>query len=139
MGVIGECHSIRLKRKVMKMKIAITAQEQGWDAATDMRFGRAQLFAIVTIEGDERTIEYVSNEVNRGAMQGAGIQAASNMSENKVEVLLTGFVGPKAFKALDAANVKVYTGNASTVQQALEDYLAGKYVLADNPNARGHH
>ncbi len=119
-------------------KIAISSRGQDWDAAVDERFGRAAHFAIVDISVDPPTLVPVPNTQNLNAAQGAGIQAAQNVADQGVEVLLTGHVGPKAFTALNAAKVEVYTGIQGTVKDALQDYRDGSLAKADRADVEGH-
>ncbi len=50
-------------------------------------------------------------------------------------MVLTGFVGPKAFQALAAAGVQVGQDLADmTVGQAVERFKDGKVVVASEPN-----
>ena len=53
-------------------------------------------------------------------------------------VVITGNVGPKAFAALQAANVKVYPGVTGTVKEAVEKFKAGELQPADGANVEGH-
>ncbi len=120
------------------MKLAVTAAGSGWDAPTDTRFGRAQAFCIVTVDGDHQEIETLPNTQNLHAAQGAGIQAAETVSKAGVEILLTGHVGPKAFRALNAAKIEIYSGIQGTVRQAVDDYLANKLTKASGADVEGH-
>ena len=87
------------------MKIAITATGPTFDSLIDMRFGRAVGFIIYDDQAE--TFNFVDNEQTLNAPQGAGIQAAKIISDNKVEVLITGNIGPKAFIALKAAAIDI--------------------------------
>jgi len=120
------------------MKLAISATSDGWDAPVDERFGRAKCFAIITIDGDKREIENTSNTQNLQAAQGAGIQAAATVSNSGATILLTGHVGPKAFRALEAGKIEICTGVSGTVKDALEGYLAGNYKISKGADVEGH-
>jgi predicted DNA-binding protein (UPF0251 family)/predicted Fe-Mo cluster-binding NifX family protein len=124
--------------KEIKMeKIAITSEGPTLDDAVDPRFGRAAGFIVV----DPHTLEfeYVDNGASQAMAQGAGIQAAENVARAKVKVLLTGYVGPKAFLALEAARIKVAQNLESmTVRQAVERYKNGAVEWAAAPNRKGH-
>ncbi|MBP2638423.1 MAG: Dinitrogenase iron-molybdenum cofactor biosynthesis protein [Firmicutes bacterium] len=117
------------------MKIAITAHDNDKTAAIDSRFGRADYFVIYDQETD--TWEALANTQNVEAAHGAGIQAGQNLIKTGAEVLLTGHVGPKAFKVLDAGHVKMYSFGemAGTVKEALAAYLAGKLLPITVSNA----
>lgn len=114
------------------MKIAVTSTGPDLTSEVDPRFGRAAYLMIV--DSDDFTFEAVDNTENVNALKGAGIQAAKTLSEKGAQVLLTGFCGPNAFKALDAAGVKVANDAGGTVKEAVEAYAAGKLPLADSAN-----
>ena len=118
------------------MKIAITSQGTNLDAQVDPRFGRAAYLIIV--DPDTNDFEVVDNSSNVNAMKGAGIQAASNIVNAGAEVLLTGFCGPNAFKALKAGKVTVSNNAAGTVREAIKAYLDGKLPPSDSANVDGH-
>jgi len=54
-------------------------------------------------------------------------------------VVLTGYVGPKAFQVLMAAGVRVGQNlDGRSVAEALEAYKQGRVEMADRPNRQGH-
>ncbi len=118
------------------MKIAITSQGQDLDSQVDPRFGRAKFFIVVDTEADGFTV--TDNSMNLNAAQGAGIQAGRNVVELGVEAVVTGHVGPKAFATLQAGGVKLYTGAAGTIAEAIEQFKQGKLQQTDAPNVEGH-
>ena len=65
----------------------------------------------------------VDNTPNLNATQGAGIQAAESLARLGVETLITGHCGPKAFRVLSAAGIKVFNTDAPTVAGALQSEL----------------
>lgn len=113
--------------------IAISSDGPTLDDMVDPRFGRAGGFIIVDIE--QNTTKYIDNGASQVRSQGAGIETAERMAKEGVEVVLSGFVGPKAFLALQAAEIKVCQNvDGMTVGQALEKYLSGQLPFADSPN-----
>lgn len=120
----------------IKMKIAVTSQGTDLDAMVDPRFGRAAYLIVV----DTETFDFkvIDNSQNVNAMKGAGIQAASNIVDSGAEVLLTGFCGPNAFKALTAGKVSVSNDASGTVREAVKAYLDGSLPSADSANVEGH-
>ena len=118
------------------MKIAVTSQGTDLDSPMDPRFGRAAYILIV----DTKTLDYevLDNKENANALKGAGIQAASMVSERAAEVLLTGFCGPKAFRVLDAAKINVVNDVEGTVRDAVAAFNEGELSFADGANAEGH-
>jgi predicted Fe-Mo cluster-binding NifX family protein len=66
----------------------------------------------------------VPNEA-ASASGGAGIQAAQRVSSLGAEVLVTGSVGPNAYPALEAADIKIMTGAMGTIESAVESFKHG--------------
>ena len=117
------------------MKIAVTSKGTDLDSQVDPRFGRAVYILIVDTENLE--FEVLDNKDNVNAFKGAGIQAASMVSDKGAEVLLTGFCGPNAFKTLEAAKIKIVTDMSGTVRDAVKVFNEGKYVFSDEANTEG--
>ena len=117
--------------------LAITSEGPTLEDALDPRFGRAAGFIVV----DPQTMahQYVENGKARTMAQGAGIQAAETVATAGVNVVLTGFVGPKAFMALSAAGIKVAQNLENmTIREAIERFRQGNIDWAEAPNRRGH-
>ncbi|MBD3320958.1 MAG: dinitrogenase iron-molybdenum cofactor biosynthesis protein [Chitinivibrionales bacterium] len=118
------------------MKCAITATGPDIDSAVDSRFGRAEHFVVCSTDDD--TLEVVDNKQNYNAPQGAGIQSAQNIAAHSVDAVITGHCGPKAFKALHAAGIKIFTGASGTVAQAREKLKKGELHEIDGADVDGH-
>lgn len=118
------------------MKIAVTTSGEGLDAPVDSRFGRAPQFLIIETASGAAYIR--ENKQNLNAAQGAGIQSAMTLCEEKVDAVITGNCGPKAFTTLDAANIAIYIGINCTVGEALEKLKRGELKQADSANVEGH-
>ncbi|RWU03460.1 hypothetical protein DWB63_11420 [Pseudodesulfovibrio sp. S3] len=117
-------------------KIAVTAEGPTLDDRVDPRFGRCGGFAIVDPETME-VVQYVDNGGSQAMAQSAGIQAAENVANAGAKVVLTGYVGPKAFSALQAAGIGIGQDvDNLTVREAVEKFKAGNVPMADNPNAQ---
>ncbi len=117
------------------MKIAVTSTGTDLESAVDPRFGRAAYILIV--DSETLVVEVLDNKENVNALKGAGIQAATMASDKGANVLLTGFCGPNAFKALKAANIGVANDASGSVKEAVKAYLDGKLPLANEANAEG--
>jgi predicted DNA-binding protein (UPF0251 family)/predicted Fe-Mo cluster-binding NifX family protein len=135
LGVIAEKES---QQRIVKMeKIAVSAESPHLDDFIDPRFGRAAGFLIV----DPQTLEhdYLDNGEAQVRSQGAGIQAAETVARAGVKVVLTGYVGPKAFQALQAAGITIGQDlEGLTIREAIQRYVDGNIELATEPNERGH-
>ncbi len=104
------------------MKIAVTANGAGLDAAASPVFGRCPYFVFVETETMEA--ESVANPA-AAAGGGAGIQAAQFISNHGAKAVISGNVGPNAFNVLRTAGVEVYAFAGGTVRQAVEAFKAG--------------
>ena len=118
------------------MRIAVAAAGTDLASPVDPRFGRASCF-VVFDTADEST-EVVDNSPNVNAAQGAGIQAAENIAQRKVDVVVAGSFGPKAFQALEAAGVKVARWTHGTVSEAIEMARNYKLDICSEANVEGH-
>jgi predicted Fe-Mo cluster-binding NifX family protein len=118
------------------MKIAFTTSGDNLEAPLDSRFGRAPKFLVYDL--DNGTFEIVDNEQNLNAAQGAGIQSAETVARLGVKAVITGHCGPKAFRVLKSAGIRILTCEATTVEAALEQYLAGLLTEAKAANVEGH-
>ena len=118
------------------MKLAVTAQGVRLDSPLDPRFGRAKCFIVVDTESG--SFSAVDNGVNLNATQGAGIQAGKRVVDLGVDGLITGHVGPKAFTTLHAGGVKIYTGAAGTIADAVGQFKAGLLTALESADVDGH-
>lgn len=118
------------------MRIAITAMGAEADSEMDPRFGRAHY--IVIVDPNATVLEVVDNERNINAMSGAGIQTAKIMADKKVDVLMTGHCGPNAFRALQAAGIKIVVEQSGTVKDAVERLNRNEVSFADKPDVEPH-
>ena len=117
------------------MKIAITSQGKDLNANVDPRFGRCQYFIIYDTETSN--FETIENP-NISAGGGAGIQTAQTISEKGVEAVLTGNVGPNAFRTLSAASIEIYAGVSGTVSEAVEQFKSGSLKPYESPSVESH-
>ena len=118
------------------MKIAVTSTGDSLESPVDPRFGRAASFLVIDTETGESSAH--SNEQNLNAAQGAGIQAAQTVEKLGVEWVLTGHCGPKAFRVLQAAGVRVATGVEGTVAEAFGRFRAGDLKASESADVEGH-
>jgi predicted Fe-Mo cluster-binding NifX family protein len=118
------------------MRIAITSAGRELDSDLDPRFGRAEYFILV--DPATMAFEVVENAQNINLPQGAGIQAGKTIVEHDVDVLITGHCGPKAFKVLQSAGVKIMTGASGKVADAIAQFNNGELETAAEADVEGH-
>ena len=117
------------------MNIIFTVQNnKGWDSIINSRFGRAEGFIFYSEEND--TLSYHSNEENTNSGHGAGIQTAQEILTQKADVVITGgSMGPKAFKVLKSAGIKMYCQVGEIpAKEAFENFKDGKYLPLSESN-----
>ena len=118
-------------------KIAVSSEGPDLNAQVDPRFGRAAGYVVV--DPENMAFDYIDNGTSQVMAQGAGIQAAEIVAGSGARVLLTGFVGPKAFQALTAAGIAIGQNlDNLTVREAVQRFQQGDVVMAEAPNSRGH-
>jgi predicted Fe-Mo cluster-binding NifX family protein len=120
------------------MKVAITAGGENLNSPVDRVFGRARWFLITDPDGGN--VEVLENSQNVNAAQGAGIQAARQIADKSVNIILTGNVGPNAFRALEAASIRIFQFGSDilTSRDALTAWKEGRLQEVKAPTAQGH-
>jgi predicted Fe-Mo cluster-binding NifX family protein len=105
------------------MKIAVSACGETLAAKTHSLFGRCDYFVIVDTEtGESSSVKNTSAD----AATGAGTAAAQDLFNAGVKAVISGQIGPNAYKVLKAAGIAMYSAPAGiSVQEALEKFKAG--------------
>ena len=119
------------------MKIAVSTAGTDLDSLVGVLFGRAKNFLI--IDEEQKEFEIKDNIQNLNAVQGAGIQAAKNVIDSGASVIITGHCGPKAFKVLEVAGVKVFCSESKPIKDVLDQYAKGSLEELYAPDVEGHH
>jgi predicted Fe-Mo cluster-binding NifX family protein len=118
------------------MKVVVTAQEKELSSQIDPRFGRAKFLIVTDTETD--SFEIHDNTVNLNAVQGAGIQTGQNIAHLNADAVITGNVGPNAFRTLHAAEIKVFLAEKHTIQEAIDAFKVGKLKEVNQASVEGH-
>lgn len=101
------------------MKIAISAIGSSMDSMLDVRFGRCRYFQIHdTDSGEVKVIENAA-QFSGG---GAGIAAAQQLIDEKVDVIITGSLGPNAFELIEKSGIKAYKSESLSISVVLEKF-----------------
>ena len=117
------------------MKVLFTAKNGNLDSEIDPPVGRCSYFLIVDL--DTMNFKSISNE-SAMASGGAGIQAAQTVARIGVKVVVTGNMGPNAFRTLSTAEIDVFTGANGTIKDAIEKYKKGELKNIETPNVDSH-
>jgi len=118
------------------MKLAFTTSGSTLESSLDPRFGRAPKFLLYDTE--TKTAVAIDNTPALNAAQGAGVQAAEAVVKAGADGLVTGHVGPKAFRVLTAAGITIFLTDAPTIAEALGRWSEGKLSPAPSPDVEGH-
>jgi len=111
------------------VRVAVAALGPTIDDKVDERFGRARY--LLFVDSESMTVDVVDNAANRDALQGAGIGAAEVVSEQGAQAVVTGHLGPKAYRALRTAKIVGYKGTGLTVREAVDSLSVGALVLIE--------
>ena len=117
------------------IKLCISSTGEDLNSNVDPRFGRCNYFLI--INPNKMNFELVLNK-NSNAMGGAGIQTAELLAKKGADIIITGNVGPNAFKTLKAANIKIITGVSGNIKTVLEKYNRGELKEIEEPSVESH-
>lgn len=116
------------------MKIAVSSFGSESVDKVDPRFGRCEYFQIYDTETKEYTA--MKNEA-KDSPQGAGIAASQEIIDKGINVLVTGKLGPNAYELLNDSDIRLYTSESVTVEEAIALYTAGKLGAISSPGV-GH-
>jgi len=119
------------------MRLCIPAAAARLDAAVDPRLGRATCFVLVDRETGD-VLGGVTNVQNKQAASGAGVQAGQTIVNGGAEAVLCSHCGPKAFRVLQAAGVRVYIGASGTVADTVRAFREGRLQEAQAADVEGH-
>jgi predicted Fe-Mo cluster-binding NifX family protein len=117
------------------MKMCLSATADNLEAEIDPRLGRCAYLLIV----DPETMQFKAiPNLASDAHGGAGIQAAQIIANLGVKIVITGNVGPNAFRALSASGIEVVTGVSGSVRQAISKFVNGELQRTSTPTVIGH-
>jgi len=117
------------------MRICITSRGTDPKSQIDLRFGRCACFIFYDTQNEDT--EAVLNPALQ-AIHGAGVQSSQLLLDKKTEILITGNLGPNASAILSKSAIKVFAANDGTVEQAIEDFKAGRLDIITGPTVTGH-
>jgi len=120
-------------------KIAIAAAGPALSDGISPRFGTAAYFLIVDPQ-KPALIKAIPNLNIQNDARGYGILAAQLVIQEKVESVITAFIGPQAFDALSLYGIKIYCGTCQFTGNSGEAALAysdGKLIEITAPNISG--
>jgi predicted Fe-Mo cluster-binding NifX family protein len=96
---------------------------------------RSSFFII--FEGDPKNRLVMENLVKKAGSE-SGVKVAKELAEQKVDIVITGTIGPRAFKQLEGAGIKVHAGCEGRVADALDKCLKGKLPICKKATYGGY-
>lgn len=110
------------KKEGVVLKIGFSVTNNTENCVLDSRFGRCPYFMIVdTADNSKNWVE------NKGILAegGAGIVAATQLVDLSLDIVITGNLGPNAWKVFQTANLKAYKTADIEIEKILADYKNG--------------
>jgi len=99
------------------MKIAVTYDRGN----VGQHFGRTQFFKVFTVEEGN----LVKGELLPGGEHGH-VAKAQFVKDNDIAIIICGGIGQPAVAGVKAAGAEVYPGVTGSVDQAVQDFIAGQ-------------
>ena len=118
------------------MKILIPIDGDNLNSNINPTFGRTKQF--IMVDSNSYKFELIDNMQNLQAAQGAGIQSAQIIVKAGADAVITMHLGPKAYKVLGSAGVKVMVGKTGTIQENLDAYKNQTLEEMADANVEGH-
>lgn len=118
------------------MTICITSQGKEKTSRVDPRFGRCSYFCFYDTDADAYTFE--KNEY-AGGVGGVGVRSGELLAQKGAKVVLTGQVGPNAYRTLEAAGLEIYPNADGTIEEAVTAFLSGQYSKTSGPTGPARH
>ena len=87
---------------------------------------------------EHETYTVLDNQQNLNAPQGAGIQAAQQVVDSGARTLVTGHLGPKAARVIQAAGIETFQAQSATVKEALDLFKSKALKQLNEADVAGH-
>ena len=107
-----------------KVKVSISTSSSDINGQVNPVFDRCPGHIIAEVEGSE--IKSHSFIPNNPLPRGAGISVAQTAIFRKVNAVISGNIGPKAFEVLQQAGIKFYPAPKMNIKEAIEKLAAGE-------------
>ncbi|MHA2184162.1 MAG: NifB/NifX family molybdenum-iron cluster-binding protein [Promethearchaeota archaeon] len=118
--------------------VAVPSEEEGGlNDSLKLRFGKCKSITFVSIEEGSidsiRVIPIYTTEV----IGNLGIHVAEIMKQNKTSDVIIGYIGKKAFQALNSQNIKIFQAHEDevTIKKCVNMYIQGKLSEIMESNA----
>jgi len=115
------------------MKVAVTSEGNSLESDIDFRFGKCHYLILVDLKTMELTS--VCNEENDESC--GGLPLARFLAREGVKTLITGHVGPNAFRILSDEKIKILKGDVR-IKVVLEKLKKGELHEISSPSVDNH-
>lgn len=106
------------------MKLAVSVDtDRGMNSQIAHHFGRCPFFALVDLDGEQvKGLEILANPYFESHQPG---QVPEFIHQQGAEVMISGGMGRRALEFFSGFGIGVRTGAEGSLQDVIEDYLAG--------------
>ncbi len=115
-----------------------TMKEDGLSAKRGAHFGKANFYTVVEVENG--TVGSVKVHKNPGHVTGGCANAVANIQALGADTLVVSGIGGEPLKKFLGVNIAVYFDDKNaTVEEALNDFIAGKTPKINPNHTCAHH
>ena len=115
-------------------RMAVTSKGDDLDGEI-APMARSPFFII--FEGTPENHLVMENLIRKGGSESA-LRTAAELVKQRVDIVITGTIGPRAYRQLEEAGIKVHAGCEGTVSEALKKCLKGKLPICDKATYGGY-
>jgi len=112
--------------------------DAGMASVPSQRFGRANYFAMASLNRDEGKVEdlVIMTNPEREREARAGLHAVKILVQEKVDALITNDIGEIAFHALRDHLISIYLMEGGRLDEVLQNFMEGKLDAAFEPTKK---
>jgi len=118
-----------------KNRIIVASDSESLDGRVFYRFASAPYFILYDMNKSEMTV--IQNPY-AAQVRGMGIVVAQMLTQQKIDAVIVGGIGPQAFDAFYLAKVKVYADATGSVRDAIAKYELGRLAELKEANLGGY-
>lgn len=110
------------------MLIAVSVKEPNLSAVISDSFGRSEYFLL--FDSVQESYRFIQNPYS-SELDRAGIQSALFLIEQKVETVITTFIGFNIFRFFNSLNIKIYKCDDCTADESIKHFTEGNLIEID--------
>ena len=119
------------------MRIAVSSTGESIESQPSPFFGRCAYFIIFEIENNK--IKNSRAIKNNAVIQpgGAGVMSSQTLGNERVDAVVSGSFGPRAFDVLSQLKIRTYKSKGKTVKEDAELFIKGELEGLKSPGMMG--